>query len=114
MKRQLDLPAALKRAFQNHHRKLARQRKEIGAKGAKALKTSFETRAQLAELDRRLLRVERYKKAMLMIERKGTFGVALSPICPVCLIDHDKTLFLEERNDHYQCRKCRLVIEVEP
>lgn len=109
----LDLPAALKRRFDNHHRALKRQLKSVENENAKAQKGNPASAHKVAELKRRILRAERHKNAVLMVQRKGTFGKALCPLCPICLIDHDKPRFLEEDGDSYKCSKCGLVIEVE-
>ncbi len=109
----LDLPSTLKRRFDNHHRELIRQLKSVTMEEAKTPNGSPEGKRKIAILKRRILCAERHKNPVLMVQRKGTFGKALCPICPICLIDHDKTSLLEEYGNRFKCKKCGLVVEAE-
>ena len=109
----LDLPTTLKRRFDDHHRELKRQLKDIESEDSEAQNSDPARARKMAELKRRILRAEGHKNPVLMVERKGTFGKAWSPVCPICIIDHDKTSFLEENGNSFKCKKCGLVVEAE-
>jgi len=113
MKNDLSPPAALKRRFDDHQRELKRQLKSLENEDAETQKGNPARARKVAELTRRILRAERHKNTVLMVQRKGTFGEAPCPICPICLIDHDKPLFLEENGNRFKCKKCGLVVEAE-
>lgn len=113
MKIHLDLPAALKRRFDDHHRELKRQLKSVENKDAGTQKGNPARARRVAELKRRILRAERHENTVLMVQRKGTFGKALCPLCPICIIDQNKTSLLEESGSRYKCSNCDLVIEIE-
>lgn len=113
MTNKLDLPTTLQLRFNDHQRELKRQLQNIEKEDAETQKGDPARAQKMAELSRCILRAERHQHTELMVRRKGTFGEALCPICPVCLIDHDKTSLLEECGNRFKCKKCGLVVEAE-
>ena len=105
-----DLETKLKEIFHEHLRKIERQLQSREGKKAETQRNSVAI--GIAELKRRLTRAREYEEMALMANRKATFGEALCPICPICLIDHDKKRFLEEDDDdRYKCSSCALAFE---
>ncbi len=113
MKNDLNLPSALRKRFNDYQRELNRQLQDKQKEVAGSKSSDSQSKTEMSELERRVRLAERHKNTMLMVRRKATFGEADFPICPICLINYDNILFLDENGKVYSCSDCDLTIEAQ-